>query len=378
MLVKTGYWLGLSKVSEVGEMKDLFSDQPGLKKFASAIPSFKRITLDPARYLYLRNHSVSAYEFFGPNDNGDGFPDEELKKSYSTFIGKRVTIDHRPDMIIGVVLDSRYVPQQYPNDPLSGHYIQNLLAIDKKLAAKYDKNLVNYIVNGEVTDTSMGSIVQYSICSICGKKASVESEYCEHIAVYKMKKIKTASGEEKLSFEICYGVDFFEDSIIRPLNLRGLAGGRGADRNAKMLEILTASFNKSAVEPLGDKFRNPQSQEYEKTPYDRIEIGKPQEEESSGETNILFPEDLSSIVKNRLKELKWKEQQLSEPTIIVSDRENLLTAVPDEELIEALKKLNIIRTSSFNYIYKLSNLGYTTEDSVKKYICMKTIKDETI
>jgi hypothetical protein len=130
----------------------------------------------------LRNRSISSGEFWGANQNHDYFPDKELKTKYSTFLNCRIDVDHicnGDEDIIGMVLDSMYIPPQifvtsknilkpYNETVLKellsqgeklkviGGYVENLLAIDNERAELHTPGLVKAIKKGEVSDTSMG------------------------------------------------------------------------------------------------------------------------------------------------------------------------------------------------------------------------------
>jgi hypothetical protein len=174
-----------------------------LKKIAS-IPAIKN---NPENYTYLRNRSISSGEFWGANQNHDYFPDKELKTKYSTFLNCRIDVDHicnGDEDIIGMVLDSMYIPPQifvtsknilkpYNETVLKellsqgeklkviGGYVENLLAIDNERAELHTPGLVKAIKKGEVSDTSMGCSVKLSECSVCGNKAESEDKFCDHI-----------------------------------------------------------------------------------------------------------------------------------------------------------------------------------------------------
>lgn len=219
--------------------------------FAKRVAS-KLIQIDPEKYIYIRNESIHAGEYYGPNMNGDYFPLDEMEKHYHTFIGSRVSVDHRDDLIVGEVLDSVLVRPIFVKHSgqdqevfSGGGYIENLLGVEIEKANKLFPGLIENILNGSITDTSMGALVSYTICSVptCGNIAYTEEQYCEHIRGCKNKEIRLASGETCKVYEICKGVTWFEDSIIVPLSLGGLAGGQGADPEAKIINIVSSSYN---------------------------------------------------------------------------------------------------------------------------------------
>lgn len=199
-------------------------------------------------FLYIRNRAISAgnvidhadgsaeeipvnilYQQFprfnmicrGPNDNADFFCADELRKSYKTFIGKAVFVDHDNENIEkarGIILDAVFNER--------GKFVELLKAIDKKAYPE----LARGIEAGYVTSTSMGTRCEYSICSICGHEAHTEEQFCEHIKNYKG---STFNGLKV--WEDNRNNEFFEDSFVSV----------AADPSAKILErVASKGFNK--------------------------------------------------------------------------------------------------------------------------------------
>ena len=190
-------------------------------------------------FLYIRNRAISAgntidhndgsaeeipmtifYQQFprfnaicrGANDNGDFFSTDELKKSYKTFVGKAVFVDHNNDDVSqarGIILDAIYNEK--------GKFVELLKAVDKKAYPE----LARGIEAGYITSTSMGTRCAYSLCSICFNEAHTEDEFCDHIKYYKG---STFNGLKV--WEDNRDVEFFEDSFV----------SIGADPQAKILE----------------------------------------------------------------------------------------------------------------------------------------------
>ena len=165
------------------------------------------------------------------NDNGDAFPEEELKKGAETFIGVPIFCNHQNDDIEkarGKCVHAWYDAEK------GGIYI--IAMVDRVAYPKLARGIEQGYVNG----TSMGCSVEYSICSICHNKAHTADEYCEHI---KNRKNRKYSGEMTCQFKkspskpgddcpICkeagnkiehkeakiyeynYGVKFIEDSFV--------------------------------------------------------------------------------------------------------------------------------------------------------------------
>lgn len=277
MFIKTG----ISKF----EVQDIF---PSLEKFTSfiktarkgdatailkKIANYEPIQANPQDYLYIRNRSISAEETYGPNQNWDAFPSEELVKAHRTFINTPITVDHintgQDSEVIGIVLDSVYVPKQLykpnsgqlmafsenlaaKNDQIIGDWVENLWAIDKKRAAQHTPGLVEGILNGEITDSSMGTSVETSKCSICANVATDSDSYCEHIREGKGQFFEV-NGVKRIAYEKNYGLNFFEDTLIisdafaKKAGTKASAGGEGADAGAKILEVIASKSNEKSI-----------------------------------------------------------------------------------------------------------------------------------
>lgn len=167
-----------------------------------------------------------------PNDNGDGFPEQELKRFEPRF-GRRVYrsyeykpfhVNHRsdnPKMARGVIIDSHY-NQSSPDD----QFIETLVAYDRGK----DSVLARGIRTGAIDGFSMGCSCGFTICSIrdCQNIAHTRSEFCDHIRTQKMSKDRR-TGE--LIFELCFDVEFEELSSV----------GDPADGTARTTEHILAS-----------------------------------------------------------------------------------------------------------------------------------------
>jgi len=114
------------------------------------------------------------------NNNGDIFPEIELKKAASKWVGMPLCKDHESssvDGIRGIILDTHY------DDKLK--QVVGLCALDRvnyaDLARKVETGIVRY--------GSMGTAVETSVCSDCQNFAKTANEYCNHV------KSRTAWGE---------------------------------------------------------------------------------------------------------------------------------------------------------------------------------------
>src|SRR3990167_4416124 len=68
-----------------------------------------------------------------PNDNGDCFPADELKKSYKTFVGQHFRVNHeqaRDHAIRGKIFDAYYVKGKDPETGKDGEWVELLVGLD--------------------------------------------------------------------------------------------------------------------------------------------------------------------------------------------------------------------------------------------------------
>lgn len=142
---------------------------------------------------------------------------------FRTFVGRPVFIDHNnsdPQRTRGVVVDAmlhiepvyKIASDSYWGSAPENHkpetWIELLLEVDGKTFPKLAKALVE----GHVNAVSMGCNVEYTLCSICNHKAATVDEYCDHV---RKKGTTFKTGRvDKISYEDCYNVNFFEISAV--------------------------------------------------------------------------------------------------------------------------------------------------------------------
>lgn len=158
-------------------------------------------------FLYTTVRAISARI----NQNFDGWPSDELKKSYRSFIGKPIFVNHQnhnPKKARGKVVAARYVES---NDD---RYIETVMEVD---AARFPK-LAHEIVTGGLDSVSMGVEAGFTICSYCDHKAYDEPDFCDHVRFHKGRHLqRTASNgetEDVLVYEKCHKLSFFELSYV--------------------------------------------------------------------------------------------------------------------------------------------------------------------
>ncbi|MGW1436853.1 hypothetical protein ACWD7M_16580 [Streptomyces griseus] len=209
-------------------------------------------------YLYVRSRAISSRT----NDNHDEFPAAEIAAAYQTFIGKPVFVNHVNEnhrRARGVIIDAALHEDKNP-DGTPDTWVEVLMEVDSR---KFPK-LAKAILKGEVDRTSMGCDVERSVCSACGNVATTPAEYCSHIPVLKGKRIfrHTASGKRvgELVRETCYGLRFFENSILVEAP---------ADPTAHFLGVDASGIGKAAAINPADFDHDEPEQDEDKEPAER-------------------------------------------------------------------------------------------------------------
>ena len=168
-------------------------------------------------YIYVRSRAISSR----CNDNFDEFPAAEIKQAYATFVGKPVFVNHHNAdhrRARGVIIDAALHEDTNP-DGTEDTWAEVLMEVD---AVSFPV-LAREVIAGNIARTSMGTDVEYSECTACGNKAVTPADYCQHIPKMKGMKIrraayspdgKVAGTEEVLIAERCYGLRFFENSLL--------------------------------------------------------------------------------------------------------------------------------------------------------------------
>jgi len=143
---------------------------------------FKSITPVPGHSIvYVL--ALGAWESYGENRNGDGFPEfaymdpaitekDSLVQHYKSFENGhnfRHHVNRDPKKAVGKVLKAFWNP--------SMHRVELLVDLDDTKAP----DLAERIAAGEFPPVSMGTRVKYDVCSICLNKAPTRAQYCDHL-----------------------------------------------------------------------------------------------------------------------------------------------------------------------------------------------------
>lgn len=159
-------------------------------------------------FIYSQVRAISARI----NQNFDGWPSEELKKSYRSFLGKPCFVNHQnfdPKKARGKVVAARYV------EAGDDKCVETVMEID----AHRFPLLAHEIKTGGLDSVSMGVEAGFTICSYCNNRAVDTPDFCEHVRFHKGQTLgrvnqKTGAVEPVLVYEKCYKLGFFELSYV--------------------------------------------------------------------------------------------------------------------------------------------------------------------
>lgn len=172
------------------------SPKTQFKKFASEPLAYR----ETANYIEIVFAPVYAMEYWGPNNNGDAFPEEEIKKYYKTFLNAKVHLEHDRSKVVGEVIDVVYDQEM--------HKIIVTVRVDLN---KLPQEAVDKIRAGYAIGSSMGCDVAFDVCSVCGHISRNASSKCEHI---KTNLLNFDEETGRLVYMINYGIDWNDISIV--------------------------------------------------------------------------------------------------------------------------------------------------------------------
>ena len=157
-----------------------------------------------------------------PNLNGDIFPLDELKKSYKSFIGRGLYLDHNASSVanaVGKVFDAKLIEIPGATEEEGKYGVVCLCGVDKTT----HPDIAKKVASGVIDSVSMGASVGSCTCGICGVKCSTPEEFCIHLQ--HQGQIDPDTGKKCTS--INHDVSFTELSLV----------GVPADPYAKMQQV---------------------------------------------------------------------------------------------------------------------------------------------
>ena len=170
-------------------------DTSRITKYASAALDYiKAVAPEPGKTQLLLN-AMGAEETYGPNRNGDGFPEfpvpargkiasvdrrwfvppgEELTEHYASFEKNpahafKHHANRDPSKASGVVKKAFWNPRM--------HRVELLVSVDNDK----DPEWVKRASDGEFVPVSMGCRIKRDVCARCGNEAPTRADYCDHV-----------------------------------------------------------------------------------------------------------------------------------------------------------------------------------------------------
>jgi hypothetical protein len=290
---------------QMAQFRDAIHNGGAAERLVKLAADTRRLTKVDPDYAYIRVRAIGCAEVDGPNANADFFPYGEFVDprpgfGYKSFEGKNVFVEHQSSdvrnsigFIVASYLNAFKHPEKYATadwrdlDSDARHEILHtagqtdgsielLNAIDRQR----EPTIVRKIEKGEPVATSMGTNVEYSVCSCCGNRANNETEYCSCVKyskggiklipatqaralvkngslrpewlpwVFKREadrdEIVNGSGSRMVTasvVEINYGLQFFEDSIVaNPAYTRGYMLERVATQQRPFAAVPTETL----------------------------------------------------------------------------------------------------------------------------------------
>jgi hypothetical protein len=200
---------GAPTISLMGRSITAANEQP-IELHPVTFDDFKPFTPEKG-FLYTASRAISSRV----NANYDGWPVDQIKKSYKTFIGRPIYVEHNnsdPERARGVILDAIYRETKLASGIIDAS-VYCLMEVDANTFPK----LASAIENGQLNAVSMGADVDGTQCSACGKYASKPSEFCTHIPRLKGRNVtvyKAGKRVDSLVYESCINPNFFELSFV--------------------------------------------------------------------------------------------------------------------------------------------------------------------
>ena len=193
-----------STFEPTGEARVRIMDGSLIKTASSVMQEYWDGLVHDDEAVYLWVIGVSAYEYYGCNNNGDAFTEADLKRTHTDFVEKAHVFLHHvnkdPAKSVGKPIFSWY------NDEM--HRVELILKVNRN--APGAEMVLLKLELGQQLYVSMGCSVAADKCSICGHMAKTRAEYCDHLR-FNMKKI-LEDGRQVFAFNP--DPHFFDISIV--------------------------------------------------------------------------------------------------------------------------------------------------------------------
>jgi adenine-specific DNA-methyltransferase len=229
----------------------------------------------------------------GTNKNGDHFTAEELSGRHMTAVNKKVDLQHSQEFndIVGGIVAADYLEDDNGGrvECVGELYVHDTPAA--RLAYKLMKR-------GIISQVSMECDYQEGECSVCHKRFQNKADYCTHLRKFKGRDV----GGQPV-FEILHGVTFTG---------LGLLDRKGADENARILQVASLQSQPDQSQPEGDSTMEdktkPTDDQAAKTESDAAKKKPAQQEADPARVTDLEKENRQ--LKAQVAELQKRVQEL--------------------------------------------------------------------
>jgi len=296
-------------------------------------------------FLYVRVRAISSRV----NKNNDGWPAAELKKSYRTFVGKPLFVDHHnsdPRKARGVVVDAALhedddtertakLDPYYASAPaehLPATWIELLLEVDAKRFPK----LAKAVIDGDIDGVSMGANVERSKCSHCGNWATSPEEYCQHVrskGAYFDRRNPDGTKTSARAYEDCYDIGFFELSFVfDPADETALISEKRLARRQAQVEVYAEEYGpRTAMRRVAAARREAGFEDW--SPEEAATSVDPARFYAVTDTNNFYENQPTEGFATRDEGLQWA--QSNEPTL----NDDMGAIMSGQEIIDAVTQV---------------------------------------
>ena len=273
----------------------------------------------------------------GTNKNGDHFTAEELSGRHMTAVNKKVDLQHSQEFndIVGGIVAADYLEDDNGGrvECVGELYVHDTPAA--RLAYKLMKR-------GIISQVSMECDYQEGECSVCHKRFQNKADYCTHL-----RKFKGRDFNGQPVFEILHGVTFTG---------LGLLDRKGADENARILQVASLQSQPDQSQPEGDSTMEDKTKP---TDDQAVEAAKKKPAQQEGDpARVTDLEKENRQLKAQVAELQKRVQELEAEQKAVACRsraKKLLTRLEkqglsfasDEDREAELKRLAELSDEAF-------------------------------
>lgn len=214
-----------------GHFATLIENRRGIKSAASALFSRKDLEdMAPDKdHFAVHRIIMGSEEAYGPNNNGDGYPDASLDKYHPTFVTNGHVYREHDALKKARDANGKEIeivdPSKKIGDIKAAKYSKKLQRVElvehlniRKAAAEFEAAKA-----GKELHASQSTHVPYDVCTICKKKAATPKDYCDDLANYMLQYMPA---HRKYAFASNPVLRFFDSSVV----------ANPADRTARYLE----------------------------------------------------------------------------------------------------------------------------------------------